>query len=75
MKNSLMLLEIVVSITLIVTVLLQSSNNTGLGFMSGATEQLSGNKVRGKETVLRKITVALAVVFIVLAIVLLALQK
>ena len=66
-----MLLEIVVSIT----VLLQSSNNTGLGFMSGATEQLSGNKVRGKETVLRKITVALAVVFIILAIVLLALQK
>ena len=75
MKNSLMLLEIVVSITLIVTVLLQSSNNTGLGFMSGATEQLSWNKVRGKETVLRKITVALAVVFIILAIVLLALQK
>jgi len=70
-----MLLEIVVSITLIVTVLLQSSNNTGLGFMSGATVQLSGNKVRGKETVLRKITVALAVVFIILAIVLLALQK
>lgn len=75
MNTALMVFEIIVSIALIATVLLQSSSNAGLGFMSGATEQLSGNKVRGKDTVLRKLTVALAIVFVLLAVVLLALQK
>ncbi len=75
MKTGLMVLELIVSIALIATVLLQSSNNSGLGFMSGANEQLSGNKVRGKDTVLRKITVVLAGVFVILAVVLLTLQK
>ncbi|MFC4804456.1 preprotein translocase subunit SecG [Filifactor villosus] len=75
MRNFLMVLEILVSIALIATVMLQSGSNASLGFMGGVSEQLSGNKVRGKETVLRKVTVVLAVVFLILAVVLLALQK
>ena len=75
MKTILMIAEIVVSIAIIAVVLMQKNLDSGLGFIGGASEQLSGNKVRGADTALRKITVALAVVFFVLAIVLVALQK
>lgn len=74
MRTLLLVLEIICSIVLIVTVLLQSSNKAGLGVISGAAEQLAGNKARGMDVFFRKITKICAVLFILLAIALVALQ-
>lgn len=74
MRTALLVLEIIVSLILIVTVLLQSGNRAGLGVISGGAEQLAGNKARGADVIFRKITSASAVLFIILAVVLVALQ-
>ena len=75
MKTFLMIVEIIVSLGLIASVLLQSGRSAGFsGAITGGAEQLMGNKARGMDVVFRKITSACAVLFIVLAIVLVALQ-
>lgn len=74
MKTVLLVLEIICSLVLIASVLMQSSNKAGLGVISGAADQLAGNKARGMDVVFRKVTSLCAVLFIVLAIALLALQ-
>lgn len=74
MRTALLVLEIVVSIILIATVLLQSGNRAGLGVISGGAEQLTGNKARGADVIFRKITAVAAILFILLAVVLVALQ-
>ncbi len=75
MKTFLMIVEIIVSLGLIASVLLQSGRSAGFsGAITGAAEQLVGNKARGMDVVFRKITTLCAVLFIVLAIVLVALQ-
>lgn len=74
MKTALLVLEVIVSIVLITTVLLQSGNRAGLGMISGAAESLAGNKARGADVIFRKITSAAAILFIVLAVILVALQ-
>ncbi len=57
-------IHVVVSILLIVIVLLQSSKGGGLsGFLSGAAESTLG--VRGATTFLHKMTVALAIIFMI----------
>jgi preprotein translocase subunit SecG len=63
-------LLITVSILMIVMVLMQSSNSSGLsGAISGGAEQLFGKqKARGIEAVLNRITIVLAVLFFVLTI-------
>lgn len=63
-------LLIIVSLSLIVTVLLQSGKSAGLsGAISGGAEQLFGKqKARGIDLILHRVTIVLAVLFIVLAI-------
>jgi preprotein translocase subunit SecG len=63
-------LLVIVSIGLILVVLLQSGKSAGLsGAISGGAEQLFGKqKARGLDLILHRITVVLAVLFILLAV-------
>ncbi|MDQ0975214.1 preprotein translocase subunit SecG [Bacillus niacini] len=63
-------LLVIVSIGLILVVLLQSGKSAGLsGAISGGAEQLFGKqKARGLDLILHRITVVLAVLFIILAV-------
>lgn len=74
MRTALLVVEIIVSLFLIVTVLLQSGNRAGLGVISGGAEQLTGNKARGADVIFRKLTAVAAILFILLAVILVALQ-
>lgn len=62
-------LLIIVSIGLILVVLLQSGKSAGLsGAISGGAESLFGKqKARGLDLILHRITIVLAVLFILLA--------
>lgn len=64
-------LLVIVSISLIIVVLLQSGKSAGLsGAISGGAEQLFGKqKARGIDLVLHRMTVVLAVLFFILTIV------
>ena len=74
MKIFLMILLAVASLILIASVLLQSGNSAGLsGSIAGGAEQLFGKKKsKGYEALLEKVTAIGAVLFIVLAIVIVA---
>ncbi|MBO6195847.1 MAG: preprotein translocase subunit SecG [Butyrivibrio sp.] len=65
-------LFIIVCVALVVLVLAQEGKNQGLGAIQGTVENTywSKNKGRSREGVLKKITIALSVLFIVFAIVL-----
>ena len=65
-------LFIIVCVALVVLVLAQEGKNQGLGAIQGTVENTywGKNKGRSREGVLKKITIALSVLFIVLAIVL-----
>lgn len=77
MNTVLMILLAIASIILIISVLLQSGNSDGLsGSIAGGAEQLFGKKKSNAyEALLEKITVAAAVLFIVLSLVLVAIAK
>lgn len=76
MKTALMVVEILVSLGLIASVLLQSGKSAGFsGTITGGAEQLMGNKARGLDVVFKKVTAVCAVLFIVLAVVLVAIQN
>lgn len=64
-------LLILVALGLIATVLLQSGKNAGLsGSIGGGAEQLFGKqKARGMDALLEKLTVILAISFIILSVV------
>ena len=63
------ILLIVASIIMIATVLLQSSERSGLGAVSGAAETFFGkNKAKGMEAKLALITKISATVFVVLSV-------
>ena len=63
------ILLIVVSIFMIVSVLLQSSERSGLGAVSGAAETFFGkNKAKGMEAKLALATKISATVFVVLSV-------
>lgn len=68
MKTTLLVLEVIVSIILIISVLLQSGNKGGIGLLGGASDQLAGNQSRGAENIYKKITVVFAAAFILLSI-------
>lgn len=70
MHELLMILLIIVSISLIVVVLLQSGKSAGLsGAISGGAEQLFGKqKARGVDLVLHRVTIVLSALFFILAI-------
>ena len=64
------------SVVLIISILLQSSNSDGLsGSIGGGAEQLFGKKKsQGYEGILSKISTVTAVLFIVLSLVLVAIE-
>lgn len=64
------------SVILIISILLQSSNNAGLsGSIGGGAEQLFGKKKsQGYDAILSRISTVSAVLFIVLSLVLVALE-
>ncbi|CAD2072734.1 MULTISPECIES: preprotein translocase subunit SecG [Phocicoccus] len=72
MYTALVVLLIIVCISLIAVVLLQSGKSAGLsGAISGGAEQLFGKqKARGMDLVLHRITVILAVAFFLIMILL-----
>jgi preprotein translocase subunit SecG len=66
----------IVSILLIISILLQSSNSAGLsGAIGGGAEQLFGKKkARGYDALLSRISTVAAVLFIIISLVLVALE-
>ena len=63
------ILLIIVALIMIATVLLQSSETSGLGAVSGAAETFFGkNKAKGMEAKLAQITKISATVFVVLSV-------
>lgn len=69
MHTLVLTLLIIVSLSLIVIVLLQSGKSAGLsGAISGGAEQLFGKqKARGMDLILHRTTIVLSVVFFILA--------
>lgn len=66
----------VVSVVLIISILLQSSNSAGLsGSIGGGAEQLFGKKKsRGYDAILSRIATVAAVLFIIISLVLVAIE-
>ena len=76
MSIALKIVLAIVSIVLIISILLQSNNSAGLsGSIGGGAEQLFGKKrSQGYDAILSKIATVAAVLFIVLSLVLVALE-
>ena len=76
MSIALKIVLAIVSIVLIISILLQSSNSAGLsGSIGGGAEQLFGKKrSQGYDAILSKIATVVAVLFIVISLVLVALE-
>lgn len=74
MRTALMVIILIASIVLIISILLQSSNSDGMsGSIAGGAEQLFGKKrSRGYDAILSKITTVCAIVYIVAALVIVA---
>ncbi|NLV57900.1 MAG: preprotein translocase subunit SecG [Clostridiales bacterium] len=69
------ILLLISALVMIVTVLLQSSERTGIGAVSGAAETFFGkNKARGMEAKLALITKICAGVFVALSVVMMLLK-
>ncbi len=76
MSIALKIILALVSIILIITILLQSSNSAGLsGSIGGGAEQLFGKKKsQGYDAILGKISAVAAILFIVISIILVAVE-
>ena len=76
MQTFLMVVMAIVSIFLIVSVLLQSGNSDGLsGSIAGGAEQLFGKKKsQGYDAILGKVSAVAAILFIVISIILVAIE-
>lgn len=75
MRIFLMIVQLIVSLVLIGSVLLQSGKSAGLsGSIAGGAEQLMGTKARGMDAVFSKVTSVCAILFIVVALALVAIQ-
>ncbi|MCQ2560471.1 MAG: preprotein translocase subunit SecG [Clostridia bacterium] len=76
MKTFLMVLLLAASLILIASIVFQSGNSAGLsGSIAGGAEQLFGKKKsKGYDAILSKITIAGVIVFIICALVLVALE-
>lgn len=70
--NTLLIAELIVSVLLIIIVAMQpSKTNSASSALSGGAEQLFGKqKARGFEAVLKRMTMVLGTLFIVLALIL-----
>lgn len=70
-----MVIELISSLVLIASVLLQSGKSAGLsGTIAGGAEQLMGNKAKGMDATFSKITSIFAALFIVSAVALLTIK-
>ncbi len=76
MTTFVMIVLAVVSIILIASILLQSGNSAGMsGAVAGGAEQLFGKKKsQGYEAMLEKMTTVAAIVFIICALILVAIE-
>lgn len=76
MSIALKIVLAIVSVVLIISILGQSSNSAGLsGSIGGGAEQLFGKrKSQGYDAILSKVSTAAAVLFIVISLVLVALE-
>ena len=74
MHTALMIILLLASLVLIVSILLQSSNSSGLsGSIAGGAEQLFGKKKsRGYDALLSRITTVCAIVYILVALLIVA---
>lgn len=74
LKTVLMIVEIIVSLAMIFSIMLQSGRDAGFsGAVSGMSNNLSGNKAKGLDAFYKKVTSAMAILFIILSLVLVAL--
>lgn len=76
MRTFLMIILAIASLVLIASILFQSGNSAGLsGSIAGGAEQLLGKKKsKGYDALLSKVTVVGAIVFIVIALVLVMME-
>ncbi len=75
MKTFLMIIQLISSVVLIGSVLLQSGKSAGLsGSIAGGAEQMMGTKGRGLDALLSKVTSVCAILFIAGALALVAIQ-
>ncbi len=76
MSLALKIILLVASIVLTISILLQSSNSAGLsGSIGGGAEQLFGKKrSSGYDAILSKISTVTAILFIVLSLILVAIE-
>jgi len=72
MRIFFLVLQIIASVGLIATVLLQSGSTAGLGTISGGAESLFGGNKKGMDELLSKVSIGCAVGFMVLTLVLCA---
>jgi len=75
MKIAVMILQILVSLGLIATVLLQSGRSAGLsGAIAGGAEAIFGKKKKGIDELLGRVSTWLAMLFLVLTLALVLLE-
>ena len=75
LKTGLIILEMIVSVALIFSIMLQSGRDAGFsGAVSGMSDNLSGNKAKGLDEFYKKITSVTAILFILLSIALVAIH-
>ena len=71
LKTVLMVVFILISIAITVVILMQEGKQAGLGAISGSSDTYwSKNKGKSKESVMKKITVVLGILYFVLALLL-----
>ncbi|MCL2121801.1 MAG: preprotein translocase subunit SecG [Clostridiales bacterium] len=70
MRMAVLFVQIACCIGLISTVLLQSGSTAGLGSISGGAESLFGGNKKGMDELLSKFSIACAIGFLVLTLVL-----
>ena len=72
MRMFILVVQIICSLGLIATVLLQSGSTAGLGTISGGAESLFGGNKKGMDELLSKVSVGCAIGFMVLTLILCA---
>lgn len=70
-----MVIELIISLVLIFSIMLQSGRDAGFsGAVSGMSDNLSGNKAKGLDDFYKKVTSVMAVLFIIISLALTALH-
>ncbi len=70
-----MVIELIISVVLIFSIMLQSGRDAGFsGAVSGMSDNLSGNKAKGLDDFYKKVTSVMAVLFIIISLALTAMH-